>query len=244
VRWWPGDLRHTDDADEGCSIPGLTWFTGARCTGPDHHLTRREPDVFRWRQVTRRIPWRHSALAFQQRMEGCESGRIGTLGKRVRGNLPWVRIPPPPPVAPTAAPFELGSRSWSGRCGARISTLFYPVSPTGLRCVDTIIGRDLESVDAFAYRGPRVSARQSAGSHDPGTRRRIPAPRRVREGHAGSSPSTLPSPTFSHFPHTSKFSSPHSCATAPQKCFVTHWLCTKLDALPALGKAEQFGRGM
>ncbi len=43
MRWWPGDLRHTSDADEGCSIPGLTWFTGAHCTGPDHHLTRREP---------------------------------------------------------------------------------------------------------------------------------------------------------------------------------------------------------
>src|ERR1044072_2901100 len=29
--------------------------------------------------------------------EGCESGRIGTLGKRVWGNSPWVRIPLPPP---------------------------------------------------------------------------------------------------------------------------------------------------
>jgi tRNA(adenine34) deaminase len=29
-------------------------------------------------------------------MEGCESGRIGTLGKRVWGNPPWVRIPLPP----------------------------------------------------------------------------------------------------------------------------------------------------
>ncbi len=29
--------------------------------------------------------------------EGCESGRIGTLGKRVWGNPPWVRIPLPPP---------------------------------------------------------------------------------------------------------------------------------------------------
>src|SRR3978361_673442 len=29
-------------------------------------------------------------------LEGCESGRIGTLGKRVWGNSPWVRIPPPP----------------------------------------------------------------------------------------------------------------------------------------------------
>ena len=28
--------------------------------------------------------------------EECESGRIGTLGKRVWGNPPWVRIPPPP----------------------------------------------------------------------------------------------------------------------------------------------------
>ena len=30
--------------------------------------------------------------------EGCESGRIGTLGKRVWGNSPWVRIPLPPPA--------------------------------------------------------------------------------------------------------------------------------------------------
>ncbi len=32
--------------------------------------------------------------------EGCESGRIGTLGKRVWGNPPWVRIPLPPPSGP------------------------------------------------------------------------------------------------------------------------------------------------
>ena len=31
--------------------------------------------------------------------EGCESGRIGALGKRVKRKLPWVRIPPPPPFA-------------------------------------------------------------------------------------------------------------------------------------------------
>ena len=30
--------------------------------------------------------------------EECESGRIGTIGNRVKGNLPWVQIPPPPPT--------------------------------------------------------------------------------------------------------------------------------------------------
>ena len=34
-------------------------------------------------------------------LEGCESGRIGTLGKRVWGNSPWVRIPLPPPAVTT-----------------------------------------------------------------------------------------------------------------------------------------------
>ena len=29
-------------------------------------------------------------------LEECESGRIGTLGKRVNRKVPWVRIPPPP----------------------------------------------------------------------------------------------------------------------------------------------------
>ncbi len=39
-------------------------------------------------------PERHPRVSF---VEGCESGRIGTLGKRVWGNPPWVRIPLPPP---------------------------------------------------------------------------------------------------------------------------------------------------
>ena len=44
--------------------------------------------------------------------EECESGRIGTIGNRVKGNLPWVQIPPPPPSACDVRPFkvELGQR--------------------------------------------------------------------------------------------------------------------------------------
>ena len=40
---------------------------------------------------------RHGVRTTDESLEGCESGRIGTLGKRVKGNLPWVRIPLPPP---------------------------------------------------------------------------------------------------------------------------------------------------
>ena len=106
MRWRPGDLRHTSDADEGCSLPGLTWFTGASCTGPDRHLTPQEPTgcgADLERNGVSRLPGSYpggTTTAVRQQAatrEGCESGRIGTLGKRVKGNLPWVRIPPPPP---------------------------------------------------------------------------------------------------------------------------------------------------
>jgi hypothetical protein len=40
----PGDLRHSNVSAEGCCLPTLTWFTGARCTGPNRHHTRQ---VFR-----------------------------------------------------------------------------------------------------------------------------------------------------------------------------------------------------
>jgi hypothetical protein len=44
-----------------------------------------------------------TGIQFDVRMlrirEECESGRIGTIGNRVKGNLPWVQIPPPPPLA-------------------------------------------------------------------------------------------------------------------------------------------------
>ena len=89
----PGDLRHTGGAAEGCYLPVLTWFAGTRCTGPDRHLVTHGS---RWRQVSRPLPCCH--------LEGCESGRIGTLGKRVWGNPPWVRIPLPPLMTTTPPP--------------------------------------------------------------------------------------------------------------------------------------------
>ena len=46
--------------------------------------------------VCRRSPGRHLRGRGRRFQEGCESGRIGTLGKRVWGNPPWVRIPLPP----------------------------------------------------------------------------------------------------------------------------------------------------
>jgi tRNA(adenine34) deaminase len=62
--------------------------------------------------------------------EGCESGRIGTLGKRVWGNPPWVRIPPPPLSLDrrigSASRNRRGARAdeWGGlesRCGLRVT---------------------------------------------------------------------------------------------------------------------------
>ncbi len=46
--------------------------------------------------MTRRLRG-YPPIAWAVHRERCESGRIGTLGKRVKGNLPWVRIPPSPP---------------------------------------------------------------------------------------------------------------------------------------------------
>ncbi len=40
-------------------------------------------------------------------LEECESGRIGTIGNRVKGDLPWVQIPPPPPASQTATTVDV-----------------------------------------------------------------------------------------------------------------------------------------
>jgi hypothetical protein len=111
-------LRHTRGPAESCFLPDLTRFTGSHCAGPDpQRLVRvvphggpsleREfspPDVglgYRAPRAPRLA--RSTGEATRRRvtsaaLEGCESGRIGTLGKRVWGNSPWVRIPLPPPA--------------------------------------------------------------------------------------------------------------------------------------------------
>jgi hypothetical protein len=91
-RWRPGDLRHTTGPAESCCLPALTRFTGCGCTGPGRHLRSRacaHDSLCDPRCHDRARPVVRSS-------EGCESGRIGTLGKRVWGNPPWVRIPLPP----------------------------------------------------------------------------------------------------------------------------------------------------
>ena len=51
-------------------------------------------------------------------MEECESGRIGTLGKRVWGNAPWVRIPPPPPKVSCSNQIRTADPEWvTGQLG-------------------------------------------------------------------------------------------------------------------------------
>ncbi len=109
-------LRHTRGPAESCFLPDLTRFTGSRCAGPDpQRLVRvvphggpsleREfspPDVGLGYRAPRAPRLARSAAEATRRrvastpLEGCESGRIGTLGKRVWGNSPWVRIPLPP----------------------------------------------------------------------------------------------------------------------------------------------------
>ena len=72
--WRPGGLRHPGVSAEGCCLPALTRFTGPGRTGPDRHTPER---VRSNDTLVARNPPRGGAR------EGCESGRFGTLGKRV-----------------------------------------------------------------------------------------------------------------------------------------------------------------
>ena len=130
-------LRHTGVPAESCFLPDLTRFTGSRCAGPDpRHFLRAVPDgspslerefsppyvglgyrAPRAPRLARRLagyPLPPRSPVRSTAPEGCESGRIGTLGKRVWGNSPWVRIPLPPPraVLPGQSGSSTGSREW------------------------------------------------------------------------------------------------------------------------------------
>jgi hypothetical protein len=85
--------RHPGEPAESCFLPDLTRFTGSRRAGPVH-ATGEPPRRRSGRSLVVEGAQRTGTLAVPR--EGCESGRIGTLGKRVWGNPPWVRIPLPP----------------------------------------------------------------------------------------------------------------------------------------------------
>jgi hypothetical protein len=79
----PGYLRHTGRSAESCCRQALTRFTVLRCAGPSHRSRRQD---------------RHHDSLVVHPPEGCESGRIGTIGNRVTRKGPWVQIPSPPPT--------------------------------------------------------------------------------------------------------------------------------------------------
>ena len=79
--------------------PGMTGLTGKVEEGARKKTSRLvfalSKDRF-WLYVGARSS---SLDLFQFGAERCPSGRRSTLGKRVCGNVPWVRIPPSPPFA-------------------------------------------------------------------------------------------------------------------------------------------------
>src|SRR3990172_11762681 len=64
--------------------------------GFESHPLRQEQN-----QEPGRLPSSRSCEA--RAAEGCQSGRSGTPGERLYLRVPWVRIPPPPPVSPPLA---------------------------------------------------------------------------------------------------------------------------------------------
>ncbi len=85
------------------------------------------------------VPIRH--------LEGCESGRIGTIGNRVWGNPPWVQIPPSPLDISRSVSRSVSrcpTLTQMGRyCGARFppSTDHPPPLPKSHSRIVTLVGR-------------------------------------------------------------------------------------------------------
>ena len=164
-------LRHTRGPAESCFLPDLTRFTGSRCAGPDpQRLVRvvplggpsleREfspPDVGLGYRAPRAPRLARSAEEATRRriastpLEGCESGRIGTLGKRVWGNSPWVRIPLPPLVRCDVHNSRIGpdgdADPLSGRASSRSARNASLANPIAVP-VQRVPGRNFE--DALA----------------------------------------------------------------------------------------------
>ena len=113
--WRPGCLRHPVGSAESCCLPALTRFTGHRRTGPDRHTPEREQGEDTLTGRAGGHGCQHDAT-----QEGCESGRFGTLGKRVWGNSPWVRIPPPPRRSACASLTEFRLRRKIGSTDAAV----------------------------------------------------------------------------------------------------------------------------
>src|SRR3979411_2319485 len=76
---------------EGCCRQALARFMVGHCAAPAHRTEHRTSDT----AYRAPAPCGFDTLE-RLHPEGCESGRIGTIGNRVWGNSPWVQIPPSP----------------------------------------------------------------------------------------------------------------------------------------------------
>ena len=108
--WRPGGLRRPGGSAESCCLPALTRFTGTRRTGPGHHTQKRATHNTISSSVRARVTGR----------EGCQSGRMGTLGKRVRREPPWVQIPHPPRTSPQQSRSEVPFSRYTERGHCRL----------------------------------------------------------------------------------------------------------------------------
>jgi hypothetical protein len=117
--------------------------------------------------------------------EGCESGRIGTIGNRVWGNPPWVQIPLPPPRPGSRFPgpgsgAPPGSLGWTAEVAVPLAEpCVMPAASghqppvVGLRCPEA--GRALSRGHPRCPRRRRGTRTSCAAPREPGC-----APNRCR----------------------------------------------------------------